>query len=152
MREEAYGDHDYVDEEVRGNEALALVEAEGASLEGCAEQKEGLVLEGLKGTRSALVEETRTDETLHVARGLGERKAEGYRYENGVLMRTRLDRLGQTKEQICLPKGLREQCMALAHTKFGHMGRNKMCSLITPHFYWPSLSKHCKNSTKRCDA
>jgi len=41
--------------------------------------------------------------------------------------------------------------MSLAHTKFGHMGRNKMVTLLTPHFYWPGLSKDCQVYIRQCN-
>jgi len=142
--EEEYGDHDEMDEEIRNVEASVSVEADGDASGGCAGQDGDLILEGIKGTRSVLVEGTKTDESLHVAKGLAERRQEGYRYVDGVVIRTRMDRTGDSKDQICLPKPLRNECMRLAHTKFGHMGRNKMCQLIKPYFYWPNLFKDCQ--------
>jgi len=41
--------------------------------------------------------------------------------------------------------------MKLAHSRFGHMGRNKMCQLITPFFHWPSVSKDCQSFVRGCD-
>jgi len=137
VNEEEIGDHGYVEEAERDGDlglredgASASVEEDGGTLGGRAEQEEQLVIEGIKGNRSVLVEETGKDESLHVARGLAARNQEGYSYKDGVIMRSRLDK---------------------AHTKFGHMGRNKMCQLITPYFYWPNLAKDCKEYIRSCD-
>jgi len=127
-------------------------EEEGVASGGSAEQEEDMLdVKGIKGTRSQLVEATKLDESLQVARGLAERKAEGYRYQDGVILRSRLDRNGDNRDQICLPLTLRQECMRLAHTKFGHKGRNKMCQLITLFFYWPALSKDCQSFIRKCD-
>jgi len=127
-----------------------LDEARGESLDGRADRGDELILEGIRGTRSVLVEATKTDDTLKVARSLGERNKEGYQYKNGVLLRCRLDRQGQVKEQICLPEKLRKECLSLAHTRFGHQGRNKMQALISPFFYWPTLSRDCQQFIRQC--
>jgi len=129
--DEAYGDHGPMVEAERYDEASVVDEEVGESSGGCAEKME-LALEGIKGSRSVLVEESKKDTSLSVARGLAERGQERYSYKDGVILRARLDRTGNVKNQICLPSVLRGECMRLAHTKFGHMGRNKMCQLITP--------------------
>jgi len=150
-----YGDMEEVKSDeclgIRGEEASVSVEEVGETLGGCAGQEDEIVIEGIKGTRSVLVEEIRKDDSLRVARGLAEKNQEGYRFEDGVILRTRLDTQGDSKTQICLPKAMRSECMRLAHTKFGHMGRNKMCQLITPYFYWPNLSKDCQVHIRNCD-
>jgi len=69
----------------------------------------------------------------------------------GVIMRARMDKHGSNREQICLPEEIRQSCMMLAHSKFGHMGRNKMRSLIDPYFYWPTLSRDCQLYIKHCN-
>jgi len=148
--DKVYGDHGNMEEDISMKEASVSVEA-GGDAGGCAGlEEELLVIEGIKGNRLQLVEATKNDETWHVARSLGEKNKEGYRYQDGVLLRTRLDKQGDKKEQICLPKELRRECMMLAHSRFGHMGRNKMCQLISPFFYWPTLSRDCQQHIRQC--
>jgi len=95
--DEADGDHGQVEEDGRVDDASVSAEAGGDASGGCAEQGEELLLEEIKGTRSKLVEETKSDETLHVARGLAERNKEGYRYQEGIVIRTRLNKRGKHK-------------------------------------------------------
>jgi len=98
------GDHGQTEEAERG---------------GCAVSEPEVLVEGIKGERKVLVKETKEDDSLKVAKGLADKELEGYSYKDGVLMRARIDRLGNVKNQICLPKPLREGCLSLAHSKFG---------------------------------
>jgi len=144
------GDHGTVEEAER-EVASVSVEEDGGLQEGCADKKDEILAEGIHGTKGELIKETMNDSTLHVARELGKREVEGYSFKKGILMRARIDQRGEIKEQICLPREFRRHCMSLAHTKFGHMGRNKMVALITPHFFWPGLSKDCQTYIRQCD-
>ena len=76
---------------------------------------------------------------------------EGYHLESGILFRTQLDNFGQPREQICLPEKYRLRCLKLAHSNFGHQGRNKMVQLIQPFFHWPSMTKDCLAFVRKCD-
>jgi len=67
------------------------------------------------------------------------------------VFRSRIDTFGSNRDQICLPTKYRMKCLALAHTQFGHQGRNKMKSIIKPFFYWPTLSQDCQKYIKGCD-
>jgi len=67
------------------------------------------------------------------------------------VFRSRIDKFGSNREQICLPMQYRPKCLKLAHTQFGHQGKNKMISIIRPFFYWPSLAQHCQKYIKGCD-
>jgi len=144
------GDHGSVEEDIR-EVASVVGEVDGELREGCADEDTiDLKVQGIKGNRAELSRDMETDDTLKVARGLANRDAEGYRWEKGLLLRTRLDQQGQAKDQICLPKAFRRRCMSLAHTKFGHLGRNKMIALLTPHFFWPNMSKDCQDFIRQC--
>jgi len=147
---EASGDHGQVEEVESVDGASVSVEGVGESLGGRAVEESEMILDGIKGNRSVLIDATKRDETLKVARGLGELNKEGYRYKEGVLMRSRIDRQGQVRDQICLPSELRRECLTLAHTRFGHQGRNKMQALIAPYFYWPTLSRDCQQFIREC--
>jgi len=137
MCDEASGDHGYMEEALREEASVSDKESE-------------LILEGIKGNRTMLVEGTKSDETLKIARGLGMLNKEGYSFKDGILLRSRMNKQGEVREQICLPQGLRQECLQLAHTKFGHQGRNKMQALIVPYFHWPTLSRDCQLFIKKC--
>jgi len=64
-----------VEEAERMKEASVSVEGDGEFLGGCAGQESDVLVGGIKGTRSKLIEETERDETLQVARELGKREA-----------------------------------------------------------------------------
>ena len=99
--------------------------------------------------RMKMAEATLTDTTLSTARALADKLSEGYYWVEGLIFRTRLDRLGDNREQLCLPAQYRGKCLTMAHEHFGHPGRNKMGDHIRKFFYWPSITadsiKHVKS-------
>ena len=105
-------------------------------------QDQGLDVENIISDvpRVKLAEATKADSTLNTAMALADNQAEGYYWQEGLLLRTRLDRLGDTREQLCLPIEYRAKCLRTAHELFGHMGRNKMGEHIRQFFYWPSIT------------
>jgi len=132
-------------------DASDYVEVEGVTSEGSAREDELMVNAiGCNVPRTALAQATAEDKTLQVVRGLAREEKHGYRQEEGIVFRSRLNDYGSVVEQICLPTAYRQKCLQLAHTKFGHQGRNKMVSLIRPYFYWPSLTSDCLNFIKGC--
>ena len=94
---------------------------------------------------------TKTDDTLATARLLADSQSEGYHWQDGLVFRTRLDRLGDNLEQLCLPSGYRAKCLTMAHEHFGHMGRNKMGAHIRKYFYWPSIMADSLRHIKSCE-
>ena len=56
------------------------------------------------------------------------------------MFRTRLDKLGDAREPLCLPEEYRPKCLRLAHEHFGHLGRNKMSDYIRQFFFWPTIT------------
>ena len=54
-------------------------------------------------SRVKLAEVIKVDRTLATARALADQIAEGYHWNQGLLFRTRLDMLGDSREQLCLP-------------------------------------------------
>ena len=145
-----------VSREVLENEQkpLVLVEEVGESLGGSAElrEKETLTVEGMKANipQTELAQATKQDVTLSHLYKLAKLDKEGYHLTNDILFRSRLDPFGQTKEQLCLPKQYRQQCLTLAHNNFGHQGRTKMVDIIKPFFYWPNITKDCLQHIRSC--
>ena len=122
----------------------------GGSAEGEGEQ--GVLLEGITSDipRPKLVQATEVDPTLATARSLANTKSEGYHWQDGVLFRIRLDKLGDAREQLYLPQPYRERCLKMAHNNLGHLGRNKMVQIIRPFFYCPTTTVDCLNH-KSCE-
>ena len=100
--------------------------------------------------RKVIADETKADQSLLPLLKLGESDREGYYLSQGVLMRTRTDGMGERIHQVCVPQSQREKCLTAAHSNFGHQGRNKMVALLRPHFYWPNLSKSCRDFVRSC--
>ena len=132
-------------------------EAEGVLTGGSADSEDeqnSFVTDGFQelGPEPLLGEMTRSDPTLVHIRSLAESEREGYHSKNGVIYRTRLDRQGESVQQICVPLPFRSKCLEMAHGKFGHQGRNKMTELLRPYFYWPTMSRDCRLTIKHCEA
>ena len=101
--------------------------------------------------RSKLIQATKTDDSLTTARLLADSQSEGYHWQDGLVFRTRLDKLGDSLEQLCLPGPYRGKCLTMAHEHFGHMGRNKMGDHIRKYFYWPSITADSMKHIKSCE-
>jgi len=123
------GDWDEGDER-----ASVLEEVEGVILGGSAEEEvDDLILtEGVQEgiPRDSIAQAILEDKFLKVARDVAELQRVGYFQKEGIVFRARIDALRSTTNQICLPQPYRQKCLALAHTQFGHQGRNKMVALI----------------------
>ena len=135
-----------------------LVEAEGDMHEGSGdsgeqEHHQELCVKDITNneSRDKLVEAIKADTSLTTARQLADDLQEGYHWVEGLLFRTRLNALGDTVEQLCLPSPYRQRCLTLAHDSFGHAGRNKMGQHINRYFYWPSMTADAAKHIKSCD-
>ena len=100
--------------------------------------------------RHKLTEATQADTTLATARALADKQQEEYYWADGLVFRTKLDRLGDNLEQLCLPARYRSKCLRMAHENFGHTGRNKMGEHIRRYFYSPSITTDSIKHVKSC--
>jgi len=150
VMEEESSDHGQVEGGIREDEASVLGEDIGSALGGRAEM--GLVVNGMKDElpRTALAEATASDDSLQMVKQLAKSGQQGYRYDQGMVLRDRLDDKGENVTQVCVPAQFRGKCLSLVHTSFGHQGRNKMVSLLRPYFYWPRQARDCVNFIKGC--
>ena len=141
---------------------LELKEKSSGESEVAGDQEEGSADIGVDGELSVesisskvptslLVEATKSDDTLATARSLADSQSQGYFWKNDLVFRTRLNRMGDNIEQMCLPKEYREKCLTLAHENMGHMGRNKVSDHIRQYFYWPSITADAMNHIKSCE-
>jgi len=144
-----------VDVLAAGDGASGLAEEAGDTLGGCAGEGLGdiILTEGVQESvpRDQIAWATQEDESLKVVRDLADLQREGYFKKDGIILRSRMDALGSNINKICLPSPYRQKCLALAHTQFGHQGRNKMVTLIRNHFYWPTMSRDIQTYLKSCN-
>ena len=98
-----------------------------------------------------LKDNTLSDSTLKSMRQLADKRLQGYYWQDGLMIRERLDDLGRVKRQICLPQSHRHQVMTLAHDKFGHLSRNSVVTHIAKSFYWPTLWRDVRTHIQACD-
>ena len=97
-----------------------------------------------------IAEATIADHTLATARSLADSLKEGYYWQGKLLFRTKLDELGDAREQLCLPVVYRNKCLKMAHEYFGHLGQNKIVGHIRKFFYWPTITIDCLNHMCSC--
>ena len=152
--EEADDDEDVVRGTVEGEENLVTDEESGSASEGSAESEDiqelpvTAIREGMP--RDEMAQETSTDVSLKTVLSLARLDREGYHVSQGLVFRTRLDIFGKPVEQLCVPSSYRHKCLQAAHTSFGHQGRNKMITLLRPHFYWPCMARDCVRYIRSC--
>jgi len=147
--DEASGDHGKMDGGLRDGAYVSgeeLCSASGGSAE------LDIVMDGIKENipRKALAEATSKDDTLQLIRQLASEGNQGYRVDQGIVMRDRMDDKGENVTQVCVPRVFRKKCLSLVHTRFGHQGRNKMLALLRPYFYWPGMAKDSIEYIKGC--
>ena len=151
MAESAEREKSLVNEDVvsSGLAEEVVVEKDGSADKG---ENQELMLRSITSElpRDKLAEATEKDHTLASARSLADSLSEGYYWQQGLVFRTRLDRLGDAREQLCLPSEYRGKCLRLAHENFGHLGRNKMTEHIRKFFYWPTITIDAMKHIKSC--
>ena len=102
-------------------------------------------------SRQQLIEETKTCETLKHLRELANRDVNGYCWRDSLLFRYRLEDLGQSVRQLCLPKSFWEKCYKLAHDSFRHRGKQQTTKDLLKHFYWLIIWKDVMHYCQTCD-
>ena len=97
-----------------------------------------------------IAEATIADHTLASAGSLADSLTKSYYWQEQLLFRTRLDKVGDAWEQLCLPIPYRDKCFRMAHENFGHIGRNKMVGHIRTFFYWPTITMDSMKQIRSC--
>jgi len=140
---EVYGDHGKVAEGIRADRSSGLDEEAGCASGGSADDV--ISVKGIKEnvTGKAIAEATAADDSLQLAKQLATEQKQGYRWEDGLILRERLDEWRENVSQLCVPRQFRRKCLNMVHTQFGHQGRNKMLSLLKPYFFWPKMARDC---------
>ena len=91
-------------------------------------------------------------ESLGVKRQI--HKSVGYfRMKDGLLVRTLIDRNGEDRDQIVVPKSLRDYVLTVAHEGLlsGHGGIRRTISRIYSNFFWPGIYKDVQKFCRECE-
>ena len=94
---------------------------EGCSADSDAEVELSIQTFSSEELRQKLTEATLSDVSLLTARTLAHKQQEGYHWADGLVFRTRLDKLGDNLEQLYLQDKNRTKCLTMAHDN-GHSG------------------------------
>ena len=138
----------------RSDDVLVKAEVEGENMGGRAEYEEQELVKNLKLKNclevSELKKHTRLCESLETCRKLAEDNRQGYFCKDNVLMRSRMNDIGEQAVQIVVPKSHRDRILTLSHEKYGHFGHKKMLVLIKRSFFWPGMGRDCKYHARSC--
>ena len=102
--------------------------------------------------KDSLSSEQEADPTLKAQWLLARKKEKGYSLEQGVLIHTTLDELGDEYRRILVPKGRRMKVLEVAHTDLmsGHFGRKKTFARLSGRFLWPRMWVEVKEFVRSC--
>ena len=102
--------------------------------------------------KDSLSKEQEADPTLKAQRLLASKEEKGYSFEQGVLVHTTLDELGDEYRRILVPKGRRMKVLEVAHTDLmsGHFGRKKTFARLSGRFLWPRMWVEVKEFIRSC--
>lgn len=103
-------------------------------------------------SRKEMTAETKCDESLSHWRKWADDNTMGFRWSEGLLMRTRLNEWGEASDQLCIPKPYRKKCIILAHDAFGHRGKKRVYQDLAKFFAWPNMSSDVANHCRACYA
>ena len=110
------------------------------------------VLSG-NGSRTALVDETKSDPSLCTWRVLADKGEQGFVWQDELLYQATTTHTLDTVHLMVLPQSFREKVLDLAHERSGHLGARKVKALVKQRFVWPGMGQavidHCR-SCKVC--
>ena len=71
---------------------------------------------------------------------------------DGILYRkTRVYKSSESRLQLVVPTGYRRRALEGTHDQVGHLGYDRMISLLRDRFYWPAMDHDAKYHVERCD-
>ncbi len=108
----------------------------------------GPVREGSDGVEFR--EELSKDESLKDWRELGERCERGFKWKKNVLVKEMYVTWEQFRDVLVLPKSYRARVLELGHERNGHLGAEKVNSMISRYFVWPGMAKDIVNHCASC--
>ena len=99
-----------------------------------------------------LVKEQQADATLKPSCVLASKLEKGYSFQDGILVHTTSDGLGDSLVRILVPKPRRLGVLNLAHTHMlaGHFGCKKTFGRLCSKFLWPRMWMEVKNYVRTC--
>ena len=99
-----------------------------------------------------LVEEQQADATLKTLCTLASKLEKGYSFQDGILVHTTSDGLGDSLVRILVPSKRRLSVLELAHTHMlaGHFGFKKTFGRVSAKFLWPKMWVDVKNYVRTC--
>ena len=99
-----------------------------------------------------LVKEQQADATLKPLCVLASKLEKGYSFQDGILVHTTSDGLGDSLVRILVPKPRRLGVLNLAHTHMlaGHFGCKKTFGRLCSKFLWPRMWMEVKNYVRTC--
>ena len=71
--------------------------------------------------------------------------------EKVLYRRTRLQKSAESRFQVVVPKKFRQKALEGTHDLVGHLGFERMISLMRDRFYWPAMDADAKRHIERCD-
>ena len=104
-----------------------------------------------------LKQNQQNDETLQKCREFAEKgdslRGVTFLYKKGILYRSKLDKMGNEKKQVVVPKKMRDEILSVGHDKpmAGHLGRQKTTDRIESEFWWPGVIGDIKRYVLSCD-
>ncbi len=99
----------------------------------------GPVPEGNEGEefRVAIKEE----DSLKEWRELGTRGERGFKWKDGILVKSAYVTWEEFRDVVIVPKGWRCKIMVLGRDKLGHLGAEKVSRMVGRHFLWSGMNK-----------
>ena len=104
-------------------------------------------------TPNELKEAQERDESLKPLWELARDGGQNYLMKDDILYHLSEDKLGETLNQVVLPKSYRNQVIAMAHSAptAAHLGVKKTCQKVLRDFYWPKLAADVKAACRTCE-
>ena len=100
----------------------------------------------------ALTTQQKEDGMLNEMRCRADRQEDGYFYQGGVLVHSKLADPGREFTRVVDSSCRRKKILDAGHRGLagGHFSHNKMVSMITQHFTWPGLRKDVREYCSTC--
>ena len=100
----------------------------------------------------SLISEQQADVSLKPLSKLADKLERGYSFQDGILVHTTSDGLGDSLVRILVPKTRRLGVLELGHTHMlaGHFGCKKTFSRMSSKFLWPKMWVDVKNYVRTC--
>ncbi len=91
------------------------------------------------------------DDTLAKLRSLGNQRARGYHWEEGILYHRTSDFDEGVVDRIVLPKCRRKKVLEIAHEGTGHLSTKKVRDILHSRFTWPYIARDIDSHCRSCE-